>query len=84
MTLSSLDKAERNASICARLYSEYVIAYQTGGSSGGGYHPVNPTPVKATSANTGDAGVLLYGVTAALSLTGTAWTGAKSRKHKIA
>ena len=67
--------------ICARLYSEYVIAYQTGGSSGGGYHPVNPTPVKATSANTGDAGVLLYGVTAALSLTGTAWLGAKSRKH---
>ena len=75
----SADKTQ--ITICARLYSEYVIAYQTGGSSGGGYHPVNPTPVKATSANTGDAGVLLYGVTAALSLTGTAWLGAKSRKH---
>ena len=71
----SADKTQ--ITICARLYSEYVIAYQTGG----GYHPVNPTPVKATSANTGDAGVLLYGVTAALSLTGTAWLGAKSRKH---
>ena len=75
----SADKTQ--ITICARLYSEYVIAYQTGGSSGGGYHPVNPTPVKATSANTGDAGVLLYGVTAALSLTGMAWLGAKSRKH---
>ena len=75
----SADKTQ--ITICARLYSEYVIAYQTSGSSGGGYHPVNPTPVKATSANTGDAGVLLYGVTAALSLTGTAWLGAKSRKH---
>ena len=75
----SADKTQ--ITICARLYSEYVIAYQTGGSSGGGYHPVNPTPVKATPANTGDAGVLLYGVTAALSLTGTAWLGAKSRKH---
>ena len=75
----SADKTQ--ITICARLYSEYVIAYQTGGSSGGGYHPVNPTPVKATSANTGDAGVLLYGVTAALSLTGTAWLGAKNRKH---
>ena len=75
----SADKTQ--ITICARLYSEYVIAYQTGGSSGGGYHPVNPTPVKATSANTGDAGVLLYGVMAALSLTGTAWLGAKSRKH---
>ena len=75
----SADKTQ--ITICARLYSEYVIAYQAGGSSGGGYHPVNPTPVKATSANTGDAGVLLYGVTAALSLTGTAWLGAKSRKH---
>ena len=75
----SADKTQ--ITICARLYSEYVIAYQTGGSSGGGYYPVNPTPVKATSANTGDAGVLLYGVTAALSLTGTAWLGAKSRKH---
>ena len=75
----SADKTQ--ITICARLYSEYVIAYQTGGSSGGGYHPVNSTPVKATSANTGDAGVLLYGVTAALSLTGTAWLGAKSRKH---
>ena len=75
----SADKTQ--ITICARLYSEYVIAYQTGGSSGGGYHPANPTPVKATSANTGDAGVLLYGVTAALSLTGTAWLGAKSRKH---
>ena len=75
----SADKTQ--ITICARLYSEYVIAYQTGGSSGGGYHPVNPTPVKATSANTGDAGVLLYGVTAALSLTGTAWLGVKSRKH---
>ena len=75
----SADKTQ--ITICARLYSEYVIAYQTGGSSGGGYHPVNLTPVKATSANTGDAGVLLYGVTAALSLTGTAWLGAKSRKH---
>ena len=75
----SADKTQ--ITICARLYSEYVIAYQTGGSSGGGYHPVNPTPAKATSANTGDAGVLLYGVTAALSLTGTAWLGAKSRKH---
>ena len=75
----SADKTQ--ITICARLYSEYVIAYQTGGSSSGGYHPVNPTPVKATSANTGDAGVLLYGVTAALSLTGTAWLGAKSRKH---
>ena len=75
----SADKTQ--ITICARLYSEYVIAYQTGGSSGGGYHPVNPTPVKATSANTGDVGVLLYGVTAALSLTGTAWLGAKSRKH---
>ena len=75
----SADKTQ--ITICARLYSEYVIAYQTGGSSGGGYHPVNPTPVKATSANTGDAGVLLYGVTAALALTGTAWLGAKSRKH---
>jgi len=75
----SADKTQ--ITICARLYSEYVIAYQTGGSSGGGYHPVNPTPVKATSANTGDAGVLLYGVTAVLSLTGTAWLGAKSRKH---
>ena len=75
----SADKTQ--ITICARLYSEYVIAYQTGGSSGGRYHPVNPTPVKATSANTGDAGVLLYGVTAALSLTGTAWLGAKSRKH---
>ena len=75
----SADKTQ--ITICARLYSEYVIAYQTGGSSGGGYQPVNPTPVKATSANTGDAGVLLYGVTAALSLTGTAWLGAKSRKH---
>ena len=75
----SADKTQ--ITICARLYSEYVIAYQTGGSSGGGYHPVNPAPVKATSANTGDAGVLLYGVTAALSLTGTAWLGAKSRKH---
>ena len=75
----SADKTQ--ITICARLYSEYVIAYQTGGSSGGGYHPVNPTPVKATSANTGDAGVLLYGVTAAISLTGTAWLGAKSRKH---
>ena len=75
----SADKTQ--ITICARLYSEYVIAYQTGGSSGGGYHPVNPTPVKATSANTGDAGVLLYGVTAALSLTGTAWLGAKSKKH---
>ena len=75
----SADKTQ--ITICARLYSEYVIAYQTGGSSDGGYHPVNPTPVKATSANTGDAGVLLYGVTAALSLTGTAWLGAKSRKH---
>ena len=75
----SADKTQ--ITICARLYSEYVIAYQTGGSSGGGYHPVNPMPVKATSANTGDAGVLLYGVTAVLSLTGTAWLGAKSRKH---
>ena len=75
----SADKTQ--ITICARLYSEYVIAYQAGGSSGGGYHPVNATPVKATSANTGDAGVLLYGVTAALSLTGTAWLGAKSRKH---
>ena len=75
----SADKTQ--ITICARLYSEYVIAYQPGGSSGGGYHPVNPTPVKATSANTGDAGVLLYGVTAALALTGTAWLGAKSRKH---
>ena len=75
----SADKTQ--ITICARLYSEYVIAYQTSGSSGGGYHPVNPTPVKATSANTGDVGVLLYGVTAALSLTGTAWLGAKSRKH---
>ena len=75
----SADKTQ--ITICARLYSEYVIAYQTGGSSGGGYHPVNPTPVKATSANTGDAGVLLYGVMAALSLTGTAWLGVKSRKH---
>ena len=75
----SADKTQ--ITICARLYSEYVIAYQTSGSSGGGYHPVNPTPAKATSANTGDAGVLLYGVTAALSLTGTAWLGAKSRKH---
>lgn len=75
----SADKTQ--ITICARLYSEYVIAYQTSGSPGGGYHPVNPTPVKATSANTGDAGVLLYGVTAALSLTGTAWLGAKSRKH---
>ena len=75
----SADKTQ--ITICARLYSEYVIAYQTGGSSGGGYYPVNPKPVKATSANTGDAGVLLYGVTAALSLTGTAWLGAKSRKH---
>ena len=75
----SADKTQ--ITICARLYSEYVIAYQTSGSSGGGYHPVNPTPVKATSANTGDAGVLLYGVTAALSLTGTVWLGAKSRKH---
>ena len=75
----SADKTQ--ITIRARLYSEYVIAYQAGGSSGGGYHPVNPTPVKATSANTGDAGVLLYGVTAALSLTGTAWLGAKSRKH---
>ncbi len=75
----SADKTQ--ITICARLYSEYVIAYQTGGSSGGGYHPVNPTPVKATSANTGDAGVLLYGVTAALSLAGAAWLGAKSRKH---
>lgn len=75
----SADKTQ--ITICARLYSEYVIAYQTSGSSGGGYHPVNPTPVKATSANTGDAGVLLYGVTAALSLTGTAWLGAKRRKH---
>ena len=75
----SADKTQ--ITICARLYSEYVIAYQAGGSSGGGYHPVNPTPVKATSANTGDAGVLLYGVTAALSLTGTAWLGAKSRKY---
>ena len=75
----SADKTQ--ITICARLYSEYVIAYQAGGSSGGGYHPVNPTPVKATSANTGDAGVLLYGVTAALSLTGTAWLGAKRRKH---
>ena len=75
----SADKTQ--ITICARLYSEYVIAYQAGGSSGGGYHPVNPTPVKATSANTGDAGVLLYGVTAALSLTGTAWLGAKSREH---
>lgn len=75
----SADKTQ--ITICARLYSEYVIAYQTSGSSGGGYHPVNPTPVKATSANTGDAGVLLYGVTAALSLTGTAWLGAKNRKH---
>lgn len=75
----SADKTQ--ITICARLYSEYVIAYQTGGSSGGGYHPVTPTPVKATSANTGDAGVLLYGVTAALSLTGAAWLGAKSRKH---
>ena len=75
----SADKTQ--ITICARLYSEYVIAYQSSGSSGGGYHPVNPTPVKTTSANTGDAGVLLYGVTAALSLTGTAWLGAKSRKH---
>ena len=75
----SADKTQ--ITICARLYSEYVIAYQSSGSSGGGYHPVNPTPVKATSANTGDVGVLLYGVTAALSLTGTAWLGAKSRKH---
>ena len=75
----SADKTQ--ITICARLYSEYVIAYQTGGSSGGGYHPVNPTPVKATSANTGDAGVLLYGVTAALSLTGTAWLGVKGKKR---
>ena len=75
----SADKTQ--ITICARLYSEYVIAYQTSGSSGGGYHPVNPTPAKATSANTGDAGVLLYGVTAALSLTGTAWLGAKGKKH---
>ena len=75
----SADKTQ--ITICARLYSEYVIAYQTSGSSGGGYHPVNPTPVKATSANTGDAGVLLYGVTAALSLTGTAWLGAKGKKR---
>ena len=75
----SADKTQ--ITICARLYSEYVIAYQTSGSSGGGYHPVTPTPAKATSANTGDVGVLLYGVTAALSLTGTAWLGAKSRKH---
>ena len=77
----SVSANKTQITICARLYSEYVIAYQTGGSSGGGYHPVNPTPVKATSANTGDAGVLLYGVTAALSLTGTAWLGAKSRRH---
>ena len=36
---------------------------------------MNPTPV-SHPANTGDAGVLLYGVTA-LSLTGTAWLGAE-------
>ena len=76
----SADKTQ--ITICARLYSEYVIAYQTGGSPAAGIIPVNPTPVKATSANTGDAGVLLYGVTAALSLTGTAWLGAKAGNTK--
>ena len=75
----SADKTQ--ITICARLYSEYVVAYRTSGSSGGGYHPAASTPVKATSANTGDAGVLLYGVTAALSLTGTAWLGTKSKKR---